>query len=69
MMKKFKAFRDNLTLKQAWEISILIALVITLIAILIAYSKETGVFLIFFGGAIFTFSLLPKKVEIKSSEI
>ena len=59
MFKKFREFKDKLTCKQAWGISIIIALFIGLIYALIFASTFAALFLLFSSILVCTIALTP----------
>jgi len=59
-MKKFREFRDKLTAKQAWGISLIISFVIALVSVFIFSFTEDGIiYLLFLGISVCTISLMP----------
>ena len=59
-MKKFREFRDKLTAKQAWGISLIISFVIALVSVFIfSFTNDNIIYLLFLGSFVCTISLVP----------
>ena len=59
-MKKFREFRDKLTAKQAWGISLIISFVIALVSVFIfSFTEDNIIYLLFLGIFVCTISLIP----------